>query len=94
MSARVARDRIQHRPVSDRGPAWRRRPASARARPARASARSRRSPSEATTLIGTKSDIAPDGRILSVYEGIQSGVPEIRVILNWFDELKARVPVR
>jgi serine/threonine-protein kinase len=39
-------------------------------------------------------DIAPDGRILSVYEGIQTGVPEIRVILNWFEELKARVPVK
>jgi Tol biopolymer transport system component len=39
-------------------------------------------------------DIAPDGRILSVSDGGQALTPEIRVVLNWFDELRARVPVR
>jgi serine/threonine-protein kinase len=44
-------------------------------------------------------DMVPDGRILGV--GVQgqsqSGSPgpaEIRVVLNWFEELKARVPTR
>ena len=39
-------------------------------------------------------DIAPDGRVLSVYEAGVSGAPEIHVVLNWFEELRTRVPVR
>ncbi len=39
-------------------------------------------------------DIASDGRVLSVYEAGVSGAPEIRVVLNWFEELKAKVPIR
>ena len=39
-------------------------------------------------------DIARDGRILSVYDGSQAVALEIRVVLNWFDELRARVPVK
>jgi serine/threonine-protein kinase len=39
-------------------------------------------------------DVAPDGRILSVSDGGQALTPEIRVVLNWFDELRGRVPVR
>jgi serine/threonine-protein kinase len=39
-------------------------------------------------------DIAPDGRILSLYDGGQTITPEIHVVLNWFDELRARVPVK
>jgi serine/threonine-protein kinase len=39
-------------------------------------------------------DIARDGRTLSIYEAGVSGAPELRVVLNWFEELTARVPVR
>jgi hypothetical protein len=39
-------------------------------------------------------DIAKDGRVLSLLDSIQSAVPEIRVVLNWFEELRARAPVR
>jgi len=39
-------------------------------------------------------DIAPDGRILSIYDSTLSMTPEIRVVLDWFDELRARVPIR
>jgi hypothetical protein len=39
-------------------------------------------------------DVAPDGRILSVYDGTDTVEPEIRVVVNWFEELRARVPVR
>ena len=43
--------------------------------------------------------IAPDGRFLMLrrprFEGDGDGAsPEITVVLNWFEELKARVPVR
>ena len=42
-------------------------------------------------------DVMPDGRMLGViYAGsLQSGnlgAPQIRVVLNWFDELRQRVP--
>ena len=39
-------------------------------------------------------DVAPDGRILSIFDSSMSMTPEIRVVLNWFDELRARVPVK
>ena len=39
-------------------------------------------------------DIALDGRILSVYDSAQTILPEIRVVLNWFEELRSRVPVK
>jgi Tol biopolymer transport system component len=41
-------------------------------------------------------DILPDGRIVAVAPAGQSGGPgatEIRVVVNWFEELKAKVPV-
>jgi hypothetical protein len=40
-------------------------------------------------------DLMPDGRILGAPAGTSKGVPstppELRVVLNWFEELKARV---
>jgi dipeptidyl aminopeptidase/acylaminoacyl peptidase len=44
-------------------------------------------------------DMTPDGRILGIVSSTQtpSGVvaaPEIQVVLNWFEELKARVPTK
>ena len=42
-------------------------------------------------------DVMPDGRILGVIDGGQSplaGFPQINVVLNWFEELKAKVPSR
>ena len=37
-------------------------------------------------------DLAPDGRFLMVKPEEQASVSEINVVLNWFEELKARVP--
>jgi hypothetical protein len=37
-------------------------------------------------------DVLPDGRFASVV--VAPGPPEARVVLNWFEELKARVPTR
>jgi hypothetical protein len=46
-------------------------------------------------------DLTPDGKILGLVdfasEQTQSGnpdAPEFRVVLNWFEELKARVPAK
>ncbi len=44
-------------------------------------------------------DMTPGGKFLALFslaqsEGGASPVPEIRVVLNWFEELKQRVPVR
>ena len=45
-------------------------------------------------------DITPDGKfiwLVDASEQTQSGTaaaPEIRVVLNWFEELKARVPTK
>jgi hypothetical protein len=45
-------------------------------------------------------DLTPDGKILGLVdasERTQSGnpdAPEFRVVLNWFEELKARVPAK
>ncbi len=36
--------------------------------------------------------VAPDGRFLMIREGATAS-PELVVVLNWFEELKARVPV-
>ena len=43
-------------------------------------------------------DVMPDGRILGVVAAGQtqsagSTTPQIQVVLNWFEELKQRVPV-
>jgi len=54
-------------------------------------------------LIGTPSgprnyDRLPDGRFLGILQAGQAqpggGTPQIQVVLNWFEELKQRVPVR
>ena len=41
-------------------------------------------------------DVAPDGRFLMqrrpVQESAEGGAPRINVVLNWFEELKERVP--
>jgi hypothetical protein len=44
-------------------------------------------------------DITPDGeRILMIVPadepGLENARPQIHVVLNWFEELKARVPAR
>jgi len=45
-------------------------------------------------------DITPDGkRFLMMKEGVASGKPaealrKINIVVNWFEELKARVPVK
>ena len=40
-------------------------------------------------------DMMPDGRLLSVTDPLLAGggLGSMTVVLNWFDELKARVPV-
>ena len=45
---------------------------------------------------GRPFDVAPDGRFLMIKIGGPEGVesrPSIEVVLNWVEELKARVPV-
>ena len=43
-------------------------------------------------------DILPDGRFIGITAGAEertrSSLPEMRVVLNWFEELKQRVPVK
>ena len=43
-------------------------------------------------------DIAPDGkRLITVGDATESGAPtapQIRVVLNWFEELKDKVPTK
>ena len=44
-------------------------------------------------------DMTPDGRILGIVSSTQTpagavAAPEIQVVLNWFEELKARVPTK
>ena len=43
-------------------------------------------------------DILPDGRLIGITAGAEertrSSLPELRVVLNWFEELKQRVPVK
>ena len=38
--------------------------------------------------------LLPDGRFVSVAHGNAEPIREIRVIINWFEELKARVPTK
>ncbi len=46
---------------------------------------------------GRNYDVAPDGRFLMIRQAGQTDatgpLPQITVILNWFEELTARVPV-
>jgi hypothetical protein len=35
--------------------------------------------------VGLRTDVGPDGRAIA---------PQIQVVLNWFEELKQRVPIR
>jgi hypothetical protein len=50
-------------------------------------------PPNARTLF----DMAPDGRFLGMFDSDRLGPPkaprEIAVVLNWFEELRTRVPV-
>jgi hypothetical protein len=42
-------------------------------------------------------DLLPDGRIIGIVSADQAAprsVAEMRLVLNWFEELQARVPVR
>jgi hypothetical protein len=44
-------------------------------------------------------DVLPDGRFIGIGtsdrpDSTATSVSEIRVVLNWFEELKARVPVK
>jgi hypothetical protein len=42
-------------------------------------------------------DLLPDGRVLTLVPATDPGAtprPEIRVVLNWFEELKRLVPVK
>jgi hypothetical protein len=43
-------------------------------------------------------DVMPDGRLLLTTQGDDSApgdtIPQFRIFLNWFEELKARVPVK
>ncbi len=41
-----------------------------------------------------KADADDQARVNVRHDGGQALTPEIRVMLNWFDELRARVPVR
>ena len=42
---------------------------------------------------GRNHDIAPDGRFVVIRDSEQgeTGVPDIHVVLNWFEELQARM---
>jgi eukaryotic-like serine/threonine-protein kinase len=48
--------------------------------------------------VSRRYDIAPDGRILGIVLAGQTpgatAAPEIQVVLNWLEELKARVPTK
>ena len=43
-------------------------------------------------------DILPDGRFIGIAsttdDAVRGSSPEMRVVLNWFEELKQRVPVQ
>jgi len=47
----------------------------------------------------TNYDVTPDGRFLGVVDATlpqpgNTSAPQIQVVLNWFEELKQRVPVK
>jgi serine/threonine protein kinase len=47
------------------------------------------------TTVGTSWDISPDGkRFLMMKENAVGGPRKINIVLNWFEELKQRVPVK
>jgi hypothetical protein len=47
----------------------------------------------APPLLPSSYDILPDGRMVALTNSdTQAGASEIRVVLNWFDELKGRLP--
>ena len=43
---------------------------------------------------GSNYDIAPDGQRFLTVQGSDSNVTQLNVVLNWFEELKQRVPVK
>ena len=43
-------------------------------------------------LGGRQYHVAPDGRFLMIRQGSATASPELVLVLNWFEELKARVP--
>ena len=46
-----------------------------------------------STLFGAAYDVSPDGqRFLMIQGSEQEAVTQINVVLNWFEELKQRVP--
>ena len=45
-------------------------------------------------LNGRKYAVRPDGRFVTVAHGNTEPIREIRLILNWFEDLKARVPIK
>ena len=59
-----------------------------------------KSPASTAGNSGRHYDVSADGkRFLLIKDapapdGQQSAAPEIRVVLNWFEELKAKVPVQ
>ena len=52
-------------------------------------------PSPLVEMLGIESfDISPDGERLAIHRlPVDSAAREIHIVLNWFEELKARVPV-
>ena len=46
------------------------------------------------TNIGVNYDISPDGQRFLVVQGSDANLTQLNVVLNWFEELKRRVPVK
>ena len=42
---------------------------------------------------GANYDVSPDGQRFLMVQGGEANLTELNVVLNWFEELKARVPV-
>jgi len=42
--------------------------------------------------IGVNYDISPDGQRFLVIQGGEANLTQLNVVLNWFEELKRRVP--
>ncbi len=50
-------------------------------------------PYRAVGFFVTEYDVHPDGeRFIMIKQGIEGSRPQINVVLNWFEELKERVP--